>query len=244
MIPVAIAAGVVLAAAVGAWLLARRWRAGTAAVCLVLLLALLAIPRLFVVDGMLLNDARGMAGSHLAVIAGLDVGALGVGLLAFLVLGFVAPLIGAWLAQRRRESGSGMSLLVNAGLAVAAVLLMAVSSTSATRDLEFAAFRGERERIVAGLADGSLKAVQDKGRKSVQLYTPPGAYPRLACCGNVVYVLGGSRVLFPAEDGSVGWLHDASDDDSGFRVLKRLGGDWWLVAIDWPKLGAVTQPRS
>jgi hypothetical protein len=237
VIPALITGPTIVIAAILAWFLTHRQRAGTTAVSLVVLIALLTIPRLFVVDGLLLADGKGLSSSHLAVIAGLDVGAVALAFLAFFVVGFVTPLIGASLEFRRGHAGSRETLAVHGALFGVAALLIGLSTLPIGRDAQFHLFKIQRERVVSEIASGA-KLTQTAGRRDLQLYVPPGVFPRLACCGNVVYVLeGGRRILFPMSAfgaASWGYVHDASPTDAPpLRTVHGYGDGWRRVRIDW-----------
>src|SRR5690348_8443351 len=87
-VPVGIASIIIAALLVGSWLLAYPHRATAVAVALVLLAAIIYLPRIFVMDGLLLREASGMSGSRLRVAIGLNLGGVFIAFLALIVFGF------------------------------------------------------------------------------------------------------------------------------------------------------------
>src|SRR5690349_2837949 len=83
--PVAIASGIVAAALVLGWLAAWPHRAEAVAVSLVLLASVIYLPRIFVMDGLLLREAGGLDGSRLRVAIGLNVGGVFILFLSLIV---------------------------------------------------------------------------------------------------------------------------------------------------------------
>jgi hypothetical protein len=236
LLPVIVTSAIVAAAGCGAWFFARRWRAQTPAIALVVFLALLAIPRLFVMDGIFLSEAAGMPASRLVTAMGLNVGAVFLVLLAFLIVGFIAPLIGAAQRQARHEAGAKTSMRAHLALTGVAVLAAAFTATPLQADLNFALFRGDREAAVARVTSGQAELSPDKLRPERKRLEAAATFPRLACCGGAALVLEDGRVLFPmsAGGGAWGFLHDdAVTDDPRFRTLHDYGKGWRRVAIAW-----------
>lgn len=235
----AVAVLVFAGALVAAVWLSWRYNAQVIAVSLVVFAALVLLPRFFVTDGIFLSEARSMPAQRLSLVAGLNVGALGLALLAFLVVGFVAPLIGAWLAVRRRSKGAWVALRVHLGILAAAVAVAVLPMTPVWREAHFTVMQEMREKVVRDLAAGAVEAKQAGQRRDLKTHAPAAAFPRLACCGNVVYVLDdGRRILFPMTTfGPDAWGYVHMDDVAGdappLRTLAKLGGGWRRVAINW-----------
>jgi len=119
-----IAAGAIVAAGViGAWIAGYPRRAAIPMMSLVMLCAILILPAVFDMDGMLLREAAGTPVSHLYVAMGLYISGLGFAFLAFIVFGFFCPLAGALLAVRRGEPGARQTLMLHGVLCVIALAL-------------------------------------------------------------------------------------------------------------------------
>lgn len=123
-VPVFVAGALTGAAVVGAWILGYPRRAAIPAMALVVLIAMLAMPAFFNMNGALLREAAGAPASRVYVAMGLYVGGLGVAFLAFLVFGFFGPLAGAVLAMRRREKHARDTLLLQCALTFVALVLV------------------------------------------------------------------------------------------------------------------------
>jgi hypothetical protein len=120
-----IAAGALVGAAVtGAWIFGYPRRAAIPAMALVMLVAMIALPAIFEMDGALLREAGDAPASRLYVAMGLYVGGLGVAFLAFTVFGFFGPLVGAVLALKRGEKQARETLALHCVLTAAALALI------------------------------------------------------------------------------------------------------------------------
>lgn len=122
--PVFVAGALVGAAVIGAWIVGYPRRAAIPAMALAMLIAVLAMPAFFDMGGALLREAEGAPASRLYVVMGLYVGGLGVAFLAFMVFGFLGPLVGALLALRRREKGARETLMLHCALTLLALVLV------------------------------------------------------------------------------------------------------------------------
>jgi hypothetical protein len=123
--PLVFVAGALVAAAVnGAWIFGYPRRAAIPAMSLVMLLSLLLVPAFFDVDGLLLREAEGAPSSVIHVAVGLYVGGLGIAFLAFMVFGFLGPLIGAVQGLLRGEKRARETLVIHCVLTFAALVLV------------------------------------------------------------------------------------------------------------------------
>jgi hypothetical protein len=122
--PVFVAGALVGAAVIGGWIVGYPRYAAIPAMALVMLLAMLAMPAFFDMDGALLREAEGAPASRVYVVMGLYVGGLGVAFLAFMVFGFLGPLAGAFLALRRREKYARQTLILHCALTFVALVLV------------------------------------------------------------------------------------------------------------------------
>lgn len=223
--PVVIASGILAAAIVLAWLAAYPRRATAAAVALVLLVAIIYLPRIFVMDGLLLREAAGMPASRLRVAIGLNIGGVFIGFLALVVFGFVIPLIASWIAAQRRVPGADGRLALHIRLMLGALIIVIFPFTSFYDDLSFALLRPARDEMVRAIHSGAAPSDAANAR-----------FPRIACCDNAIRVLdGGERILFPeAEPDPVAraLLHERGKPDTArFRTIRDYGAGWRLVEI-------------
>ena len=122
--PVFVAGALVGAAVIGAWIVGYPRRAAIPAMALVMLVAMLVMPAFFDMDGALLREAEGAPVSRVYIAMGLYVGGLGVMFLAFMVFGFLGPLVGAVLALRRREKHARETLMLHGALTFIALVLV------------------------------------------------------------------------------------------------------------------------
>lgn len=124
-VAVCIASPLVGLGVIGGWILGYPRRAAIPAMSFVLVLAIAILPYVFDLNGALLREAAGAPASRVVLAAGLYVGGLGVLVLAFLVFGFIGPLIGAVLAVRGRlpDATSTLRLHIALGLGAVAVLV-------------------------------------------------------------------------------------------------------------------------
>jgi hypothetical protein len=122
--PAVVAAGMgVGAAVITAWVFGYPRHAACPSIALALMLAAVVVPRLIRLDGVLLAEAADAPAARVQVIAGLYVGGLALLLLAFLVVGFIAPFIGALLRLRRGEPGARGTVRLHVLLFAAACVL-------------------------------------------------------------------------------------------------------------------------
>lgn len=122
-----LAAGAAVGAAVVvAWIFGYPRRAAIPAMSLVILIAMIALPALFQMDGALLREASGAPASRIYVVMGLYVGGLGLIFLAFVVFGFLGPLAGAALALKRGEKQARETLGLHCALTAAALALILI----------------------------------------------------------------------------------------------------------------------
>jgi hypothetical protein len=119
-----VAGAVVGAAVTAAWIFGYPRRAAIPAMALVMLVAMIALPAIFEMDGALLREAGDAPASRLYVAMGLYVGGLGVAFLAFMVFGFIGPLVGAVLALKRGEKQARETLALHCVLTAAALALI------------------------------------------------------------------------------------------------------------------------
>ncbi|MDP3739211.1 MAG: hypothetical protein Q8R02_17605 [Hyphomonadaceae bacterium] len=223
--PVLAASIVIGSATISAWLYGYPRRVLGASLALVALAALVYLPRLFVVDGVLLRESTGVPPSRLVTVIGLNVGGLGIAFLAFLVAGFAGPLWGTIVALRQRLPGASRTLTLQLKLILSAIILAAFPFTSFYQDLSFALLRSNREAVVHEIA-----ATPDIGHHIVQQH-----FPRLACCGNVVFVRdAGTSVFFPmaeAGDGVWGYLHtrNGAPPHPAFQIIRTYDNGWSLA---------------
>jgi hypothetical protein len=123
-VAIVMAGAAVGAAVTGAWVFGYPRRAAIPAMALVILVAMIGLPAIFEMDGALLREAGNAPASRLYVAMGLYVGGLGVAFLAFMVFGFVGPLVGAALALKRGEKRSRETLALHCALTAAALALI------------------------------------------------------------------------------------------------------------------------
>jgi hypothetical protein len=124
------ASALVGAAVIAAWIAGYPRRAAIPAMALVMLIAMLAMPVFFNMDGVLLREAKGAPASRLYIIMGLYVGGLGVAFLAFLAFGFIGPLVSALLALRRGEKHARQTVMLHGVLTFSALALVFFASAS------------------------------------------------------------------------------------------------------------------
>ena len=123
-LPILAASAAVGVAVTGAWIFGYPRRAVIPLMALAILVAMITLPAIFEMDGALLREAGNAPASRLYVAMGLYVGGLGVFFLAFMVFGFVAPLVGAILALRRGEKRARETLKLHCVLLAAALALI------------------------------------------------------------------------------------------------------------------------
>jgi len=221
--PVLTASLIIGAATIAAWLYGYPRRVLGASLALVALAALVYLPRLFVVDGVLLRETSGVPPSRLVTVIGLNVGGLGVAFLAFLIAGFAGPLWGTIVALRRHLPGASRTLTLQLKLILAAFILAAFPFPSFYQDLSFALLRSARDAVVREIATNP----------GIDKHIIPQHFPRLACCGNVVFVYDTS-IFFPmaeAGDGVWGYLHTHTGAaiDPAFPVIRTYDNGWSLA---------------
>ncbi len=221
--PVGIASAIVAALLVGSWLLAYPHRATAVAVALVLLAAIIYLPRIFVLDGLLLREASGMTGSRLRVALGLNVGGVFIGFLAPARVRLPDPAhhvrAGAGAACRDRRCRFDIHVRAVLG----AIVLVMFPFSSFYDELSFALLKPAREEAAKAMSR-DLHQHQD---------LPADRFPRIACCNNTIHVTeNGDRLLFP-ETGEAGGhvvIYERNTPPPGpFRVLGDYGGGWKLV---------------
>ena len=224
--PVAIAAGVVAAAIVLSWLAAYPHRATAVAVALVLLAAIIYLPRIFVMDGALLREASGISGSRLRVAMGLNIGGVFIAFLCLVAFGFIVPLISSILAASRRQPGSGIRLDIHLRATLAGIILALFPFTSFYDELSFALLRPAREAAVKAMSEVYINTT----------IAPAERFPRLACCDNTIHVLNnGDRILFPEslDPSSHAVVYERNSPPGGrYRTLRDYGDGWKLVEIE------------
>lgn len=222
-VPVGVASVIVAALIVGAWLLAYPHRATAVAVALVILAAIIYLPRIFVLDGALLREASGMPASRLRVAIGLNVGGVFLGFLTLLVFGFLIPLVMSVLAIRRGLPGSHRRLDIHLRAILGAIILMMFPFSSFYDELSFALLKPAREQAAKAMADIYI---------NTQI-APADRFPRLACCENKIHVANnGDRLIFPdsSEPNAHAVIYERNNPPpGGFRVLRDYGGGWKLV---------------
>jgi hypothetical protein len=211
-------------------LLGYKWRFSVPASALILFIAFVLIPRAFVIDGLLLRDAIGMPAMRLQAAIGLSIGGVALGFLAFLVVGFIAPLVAAIIAWRQQLPGAVPTLVVKGVIIVLAILIAAAPATDTFKDVWFGLVRPARE--------AAIQDIQSQESPGGQ-FTPTKTFPRLACCGNVIRVFeSGDRILFPMSgygDGFWAYFYDRSERDDGvfnFRTIRDYGDGWKMVELD------------
>jgi hypothetical protein len=226
--PVAIASIIVAALIVGSWLLAYPHRATAVAIALVLLAAIIYLPRIFVLDGALLREASGMSGSRLRVAIGLNVGGVFVGFLVLVVFGFLLPLINSLLALRRRLPGSSRRFDIHVRAVLGAIVLVMFPFSSFYDDLSFALLKPAREEAVKAMSEIYINTS----------IAPAERFPRIACCNNTIRVTeNGDRLLFLESEnsGAHAVIYERNTPAPGpFRVLRDYGGGWKLVEFNSP----------
>jgi hypothetical protein len=224
--PVAIASAIVSAAIVLAWLAAYPHQATAVAVSLVLLAAIIYLPRIFVMDGLLLREAGGMPESRLRVAISLNVGGVFVAFLALIVFGFLLPLVMSVLAVRRGLPGSVRRLDIHVRGLLGGIILVLFPFSSFYDELSFALLRPARTAAVEAMSEIYIDTA----------VAPAEKFPRLACCNNEIHVVDdGNRFYFPDGAGSGGRavLYERNSPPPGnFRVLRDYGGGWKLVQFN------------
>lgn len=118
-----VASALIAAGVIAAWIYGYPRHAAIPAMSFVFVCAILALPHVFDMNGALLREAAGAPASRVYIAMGLYVGGLGVLLLAFLVFGFIVPLVGAVLRVRRGEDRSRETLVLHLVLCGAAIAL-------------------------------------------------------------------------------------------------------------------------
>jgi hypothetical protein len=228
-VPIALASILFAALIVGAALAGYPWRCSLPAAALVAFIAAILLPRAFVIDAVLLRDAAGLPPMRLHLAIGLSIGGVAMAFFAFLVVGFLAPLVAAIIAWRRQLPGAVTTLVIKSLLVAAAIGVAAAPLTPTFKDAWFALLRPSRDAIVRQIqmhpdAAGWYRAEQ--------------TFPRVACCGNIVRVFEhGDRILFPMADygdGFWAYFYDRSTRDDrtfNFRTVRDYGGGWTLVEI-------------
>ena len=222
-VPVGLASIIVAALIVGSWLLAYPHRATAVAVALVILAAIIYLPRIFVLDGLLLREASGMTGSRLRVALGLNVGGVFILFLALLVFGFLLPFLTSILALRRRMSGSARRFDIHLRATLGAIILVMFPFSSFYDELSFALLKPAREQAAKAMSEIYI---------NTQI-APAERFPRIACCDNTIHVTNnGDRLIFPDSGGrnAHAVIYERNNPSPGpFRVLRDYGGGWKLV---------------
>jgi hypothetical protein len=221
--PVAIASLIVAAAIVLAWLASYPHRATMIAVSLVILATIIYLPRIFVMDGLLLREASGLDGSRLRVAMGLNVGGVFIAFLGLLIFGFILPLVMSVFAARRRAPGSALTLDIHVRGLLVGVILVLFPFSSFYDELSFALLRPARAAAAEAMSEIYINTT----------VAPAEKFPRLACCNNEIHVTdNGDRLFFPDRTGPVarGVLYERNSPRPGrFRVLRDYGGGWKLI---------------
>ena len=119
-----IASALVGLGVISAWTFGYPRRAAIPAMSFVFVLAIALLPYVFDLNGALLREAAGAPPSRVYIAAGLYVGGLGIVVLAFLIFGFIGPLVGAILARRRREPHAASTLRLHIALGLGAVAIL------------------------------------------------------------------------------------------------------------------------
>lgn len=122
--PILAAGGAVGAGVIVAWIFGYPRRAAMPAMAMVVLVALLILPRIFNMNGALLREAAGTPVAHLYVAMGLYVAGLSFILLMLLVFGFLLPLVGAVLGLKRHEQGARETLMLHGVLTGLALVMV------------------------------------------------------------------------------------------------------------------------
>jgi hypothetical protein len=122
--PVWLSGGAVGAAVIAAWIVGYPRRAAMPAMAMVVLLAILLLPRLFNMNGALLREATGTPVEHLYIAMGIYIAGLSLSLLALLVFGFFIPLCGAVLGLVRQEKHARETLVLHGVLTGLALLIV------------------------------------------------------------------------------------------------------------------------
>ncbi|HEV7692529.1 MAG TPA: hypothetical protein VGO52_16960 [Hyphomonadaceae bacterium] len=224
--PVAIASAIVAVAIVLAWLASYPHRATMIAVSLVLLATIIYLPRIFVMDGLLLREAGGLDGSRLRVAMGLNVGGVFIIFLGLLVFGFILPLIMSAFAARRGAPGSVQTLDIHVRGLLMGVILVLFPFSSFYDELSFALLRPARTAAVEAMSEIYINTT----------VAPAEKFPRLACCNNEIHITdNGDRLFFPDRVGSAarGVLYERNSPPPGrLRVLRDYGEGWKLVEFN------------
>src|SRR5689334_24578312 len=95
-------------------------------------------------DGLLLRDSAGLAGSRLRVAIGLNVGGVFIAFLALTIFGFILPLIMSLLAARRGLPGSIQRLDLHVRGLLTGIILVLFPFSSFYDELSFALLRPAR----------------------------------------------------------------------------------------------------
>lgn len=123
--PVIAAASLIAAGVIAAWIVGYPRYAAIPAMSLVLMCGLLILPLVFDMNGALLREATGTPVARLYIAIGLYIGGLGLVFLAFILFGFIGPLVGAMLRLKRGEPHARETLtlhLMLCGVAIALTL--------------------------------------------------------------------------------------------------------------------------
>jgi hypothetical protein len=223
MTPVAIASAIVAAAIVLAWLASYPHRATMIAVSLVLLATIIYLPRIFVMDGLLLREAGALAGSRLRVAIGLNIGGVFIAFLALVIFGFILPLVMSALAARRGAPGSALTLDIHIRGLLIGIILVLFPFSAFYDELSFALLRPARTAAVKAMSEIYINTT----------VAPAEKFPRLACCNNEIHIIdNGDRLFFPdrADPAMRGVLYERNSPPPGaFRVLRDYGEGWNLV---------------
>jgi hypothetical protein len=99
-----------------AWIFGYPRHAAIPSMSFIFVLAVALLPYAFALNGALLREAESAPISRVYVAAGLHVGGLGIVALAFLIFGFLGPLVGAILALRRGVPGAALALRLHIAL--------------------------------------------------------------------------------------------------------------------------------
>ena len=220
MAPVAIASVIVAAAIVLAWLASYPHRATMIAVSLVLLAAIIYLPRIFVMDGLLLREAGGLDGSRLRVAIGLNIGGVFIAFLALILFGFILPLLMSVLAAKRDLPGSALTLDIHVRGVLTGIILVLFPFSSFYDELSFALLRPARTAAVEAMSEIYINTT----------VAPAEKFPRLACCNNEIHITdNGDRLFFPDRAGRSILFERNSPPPGDFIVLRDFGGGWKLV---------------
>lgn len=129
-IAVIVAGAIVGAATIGAWIVGYERRAAIPAMALVFLIAIIALPMAFDMNGAFLQEVQaGGASRRVYVAMGVYIGGLGIAFLSLMLFGFFGPFVGAYLGLRRgevraRETLALHGLLTGAALALTLIFLV------------------------------------------------------------------------------------------------------------------------